>query len=108
MLRIIGERGSGKTSAVIAAAKTFAAIVIVPHIDLALLLREDYDYDKIYPYDDLGCLNGKKGRVFNVVLDEVDINFFKNVVVPKYPNIVFNIKAYTFTLYENYEVQVFH
>lgn len=112
MLRIIGERGNGKTVAAVAVAKAFNAILVVPHRDMPPLDCDNsellYSYPYVCSYNDIRKIvkihfreNGL--REINIVFDELPLcqfddflNYFVNKT--RGVHIDLNLIAYTCTI----------
>jgi hypothetical protein len=109
MLRIIGERGTGRTTAAFAVAKAFNAIVIVPERGIAQIYEEAMGKGNICAAQDLELLlrGGRIGREVNIVSDGCSIgecDYLIDEFLGK--GITLKLVAYTFTLGANFNLHL--
>jgi hypothetical protein len=109
MLRIIGERGTGRTTAAFAIAKEFNAIVVVPERSTAQIYEEVMGKGNICAAQDLELLlrGGRIGREINIVLDECSMEE-GDYLIDKFlgKGITLKVVAYTFTLEPDFDLFV--
>jgi hypothetical protein len=109
MLRIIGERGTGRTTAAFAVAKEFNAVVIVPERGIAQIYEEVMGKGNICAAQDLELLlhGGRIGREVNIVSDGCSIDEC-DYLIDKFlgKGITLKLVAYTFTLEDDFDLHI--